>query len=247
MLIYGFEWQQKGKSATSLRSLKNREIVGMQAEGGTMVNLQGLSLSGVMAIALVSLVSIFLLIGFIVYILYKTKTIHIKFEALDIAEIIKLMFTIGSFITVIITIAFLIAQQRFLLFQTECTIKTSQGNVLGFITNNSLAVDKLFITNPEMRPYFYYNKPIEKDDKLYEQACATAEYLLDYFDSLLLHLNLSPYLEDYYRKSWEATIIDSFLWSPILRSYLEENRTWFSPELYALYAKARQRKSPPEK
>ncbi len=55
-------------------------------------------------------------------------------------------------------------------------------------------------------------------------------------------LDLSPYLEEYYRKSWEATIIDSFLWSPILCRYLEDNRTWFSQELYALYEKAQIKK-----
>ncbi len=211
-----------------------------------MTPLRGLSLSGVIIIASVSLIIITFLLLLIVYILHKLKTIHLKYEEIHITELFGLIFTIGSFITVIITIAFLVDQHRFLLLQTECNIKTSQGNVLGFITNNSLNGDKLFIDKPELRPFFYYGKPIDKNNELYETACATAEYLLDYYDSLLLHLNLSPYLEEYYRKSWEATIIDSFLWSAILCRYLEDNRTWFSQELYALYEKAQNKKPLPK-
>ena len=211
-----------------------------------MVPLPEMSLSGVIIVALVSLMIIFFLIALIVYILYKMKTIHIKFEPIHITELIKLLFTIGSFITVIITITSLIFQSRVLLIQTECNIKSIQGNTLGFITNNSLTVDKLFIDNPHLRPYFYNNQTIKKDDKLFDTVSATAEYLLDYFDSLLLHLNLSPYIETYYRKSWEATIIDSFLWSPILCSHIEENRPWFSAELFALYEKSKKIKKSQE-
>lgn len=211
-----------------------------------MVPLEGLSLSGVIMVSLVSLLIIFSLISLIVYLLYKMQTIHIKFEPIKITELITVLFTIGSFVTVIITITSLIFQSRVLLIQTDCNIKSSQGHALGFITNNSLSVDKLFIDNPQLRPYFYNNKPITKNDKFYDTVSATAEYLLDYYDSLLVHLNLSPYIEIHYRKTWEASIIDSFLWSPILCSHLEENRPWFNDELFALYEKAQKIKKSQE-
>jgi hypothetical protein len=211
-----------------------------------MPPLESLSLTGIITIALICFIIVFLMLLFSVYTLYKLKIIKINLETINIIELINLFITIGSFVTVIITIVFLIHQHRLLLLQTENNIKLNEGNVLGFITNNSLTVDKLFITNPELRPYFYNKKGINKDDNLYETVSATAEYLLDYYDSLLVHMKLAPYLNDYYRKSWESNIIDSFLWSPILCSYLEENKTWFSPELYSLYEKARNKKPLPE-
>ena len=63
---------------------------------------------------------------------------------------------------------------------------------------------------------------------------ATAEYILDYFDSQSTQLKKYPHIWRTEKGAWEANITDMFAWSPVLCRYLEANKEWYGDDLLIL-------------
>jgi hypothetical protein len=187
-------------------------------------------------ILLVALFAAFMVIVITVLILVlrKRHSKVVSFEAIHIAEVIKLIISAGSFITVCITLILLVLQNHTIVTQTRYALESAKSHVFGLVTTYTLASDELFIKYPELRPYFYQGKDIHPSDPHYPKVLAAAEYLLDYFDSLETHLKKYPNLWFSEEKTWESNTIDMFAWSPILCRFLEGTKNWFSEDLYKL-------------
>lgn len=183
---------------------------------------------------IIILLSITGMVAVLIYVLKRRKAKSVTFEAIHITDLLKLIFAILSFVTVIISLVLLILQNRIIVTQAKFSLQSVESNVLTMVTANSLASDKIFVDNPEIRPYFYEAKDLSPEDPLYYQVCSVAEYLLDFFDSLESNLKKYPYLWIHEQRSWQANTVDMFAWSPILCRYLEATREWYSDELYAL-------------
>ncbi len=193
-----------------------------------------ISLFNVFLMMIIIAGSIGLSIAVMVILLRKRHSQAVKFDPMHISELIKLIVSLASFITVCITLILLVYQNRTIVLQTRYSWQSVESNVFGIVTNQTLAEDQLFVNAPELRPYFYHGKLISETDPLAEKVKAAAEYLLDYFDSQATQLKKYPNLWRSEKDSWEANIIDQFAWSPVLCWYLEVNKTWWSDELYAL-------------
>jgi hypothetical protein len=172
--------------------------------------------------------------GTIILFLRKRKSNVVTFDAIHIYDLIKLILSIGSFVTVCITLILLILQNQVIVAQTKYTLESVESNVFGVITTQNLAADAMFINNPELRPYFYGGQAITEADPLYNKVEATAEYLLDYFDSLISQLRKYPLVWRYEKESWEKTIVDMLCWSPVLCRYLDRHSEWYNNDLQEL-------------
>jgi hypothetical protein len=181
-------------------------------------------IAGVLTIAIAALVVV----------LRRRHSPVVKFEPMHVHELIKLIVSLASFVTVCITLFLLVLQNRTIGMQTRFNLQSVESSVFGTVTNQSLASDEMFVRYPELRPYFYAGKNLEEGDPRADQVKALAEYYLDYFQSLSTQLQKYPNLWRYEKREWEANIIDMFAWSPVLCRYLETNRGWFNEELVAL-------------
>jgi hypothetical protein len=179
-------------------------------------------------------VTVFALIAASVIYLRRTRPQALALEAIKIHELISMVISICYFITVCVTLILLIFQNRNIALQTRFALESLEGNVYGLVMNQALAQDELFIKNPETRPYFYECKELHPGDPLYFKVLATAEYLLDFFDSMEKQLTRYPHLWIHEQKGWEANVMDMFAWSPVLCRYLDASREWYSEDLYAL-------------
>ncbi|MFZ5449510.1 MAG: hypothetical protein ACOZFS_12810 [Thermodesulfobacteriota bacterium] len=186
--------------------------------------------------------SIGLSIAIMILLLRKRHSQAVKFDPMHISELIKLIVSVASFITVCITLILLVYQNRTIVLQTRYSWQSVESNVFGIVTNQTLAEDQMFVSAPELRPYFYHGKLLTPDDPLSEKVKAAAEYLLDYFDSQATQLKKYPNLWRSEKDAWEANIIDQFAWSPILCWYLEMNKNWWSDELFALKQKGEEKR-----
>jgi hypothetical protein len=175
-----------------------------------------------------------IMIAGLVVVLRRRHSQVVKFEPMHVHELIKLIVSLASFVTVCITLLLLVLQNRTIVMQTRFNLQSVESSVFGTVTNQSLASDEMFVRYPELRPYFYAGKNLEEGDPRAEQVKALAEYYLDYFQSQSTQLQKYPNLWRYEKKEWEANIIDMFAWSPVLCRYLEINRGWFNEELVAL-------------
>jgi hypothetical protein len=172
--------------------------------------------------------------GCLILILRRRHSKAVKFEPIHVSELIKLIVSVGSFVTVCITLVFLILQNRIIVAQTKFALQSVESSVFSSVTGQNLGTDEIFLRFPKLRPYFYLGKDINAGDPLAEQVKAVAEYLLDYYDSQTTQLKKYPGIWRFEKGSWEANISDMFAWSPALCRYLEANKDWYGDDLVLL-------------
>lgn len=189
-------------------------------------------IAGSMAVSIASLIVV----------LRKRHSQAVKFEPMHVADLIKLIVTLASFVTVCVTLFLLVLQNQTIVMQTKYTYQSLESNVFGVLTNQALATDEIFIREPDLRPYFYLGKVVTENDPFYEKVKATSEYLLDFYDSQVAQLTKYPNLWRSEKDAWVSGIIDQFAWSPFLCRYLEINKAWYSDGLLLLKAKGEARR-----
>ncbi len=190
--------------------------------------------SQVLIVVVIIAGSIAISITTLIVVLRKRHSEAVKFEPIHVADLIKLIVTLASFVTVCVTLFLLVLQNQTIVMQTQYTHQSLESNVFGTLTNQALATDDIFIKDPDLRPYFYNSKTVTENDPLVEKVKATAEYFLDFYDSQVTQLKKFPNLWRSEKDAWEAGIIDQFAWSPFLCWYLETNKTWYSEGLLLL-------------
>ncbi len=193
-----------------------------------------ISFYDILIYVVIFLASMAVMLATVIFVLRKRQSKVVTFEAIHISDLIKLILSILSFVTVCITLILLVLQNRVIVMQTQYASQSVESNVFGNITNQALNADDICLRFPEVRPYFYAGRDITQSDPLYDRVYAAAEYLLDYFDSLSTQLKKYPQLWRYEKDSWEANIIDMFAWSPVLCRYLEANKDWYNDNLLVL-------------
>jgi hypothetical protein len=178
--------------------------------------------------------SIAIIITTLIFLLRKKESKSVRFDPMHISDLIKLIVSLASFVTVCVTLFFLVLQNRTIVMQTKFNLQSVESNVFSTMTNQSLASDEVFLSHPELRPYFYSGKALVENDPLADRVKSAAEYYLDYFESQTTQLKKYPNLWRFEKNAWEANIIDMFAWSPALCHYLEINREWYDDELIGL-------------
>jgi hypothetical protein len=196
-----------------------------------------ITFSQVFIVVVIIAFSIAITIATLIIVLRKRHSQAVKFEPIHVEELIKLIVTIASFVTVCVSLFLLILQNQTIVMQTRYTHQSLESNVFGVLTSQTLLADDIFIREPDLRPYFYYGKTITENDSLYDKVKAASEYLLDFFDSQVTQLKKFPNLWRSEKDAWEAGIIDQFAWSPFLCWYLEINKEWYSEGLLLLKKK----------
>jgi hypothetical protein len=99
--------------------------------------------------------------------------------------------------------------------------------------SNTLALDRVFLDLPELRPYFYEGKDLDEADPLYPKVEAVADMHLDVYGYGLSYRICFP--DQYHHpKAYEHCVRDMLAQSPVMRRRLEKKAAWFAPELREL-------------
>lgn len=126
-------------------------------------------------------------------------------KPITLYELLSLVISAGGFLSVIITLYFLIQQTRYSAILLKETLFSP-------LDNKQFELDKIFIDYPEYRKYFYNGVTLGSNvsDKN-TQITAIAEYILDYFAEIIhqkkVYRNVididywMEYMEDYFAKS----------------------------------------------
>jgi hypothetical protein len=199
------------------------------------MNLPGpIGFSEVMILVVFIAASIAIIITTLIFMLRKREAKSVRFDPMHISDLIKLIVSLASFVTVCVTLFFLVLQNRTIVLQTKFNLQSVESNVFSTMTNQSLASDEVFLSHPEIRPYFYSGKVLVENDPLADRVKSAAEYYLDYFESQTTQLKKYPNLWRSEKNAWESNIIDMFAWSPVLCQYLEINKDWYDEEIMEL-------------
>lgn len=133
----------------------------------------------------------------------------------------------------ILSLAFIILQTRAMNEQSRLATENMQASMYATIAAHTMEMDRIFVDRPELRPYFYSNKPIDEADKVYDQVMAVAEHELDLFDSIYTQLGYIPDDEDKDedRETWRRYFAASFAKSPALCKRYYANKDWYMRSL----------------
>jgi hypothetical protein len=142
----------------------------------------------------------------------------IALQPLTLYDLLSFIISTAGFVTLIISILLL-----------NYTLK---GNVYQASASQMFSIDQLFITYPDMRPYFYSGKDIKEDDPNHDRVLATAEFLQDSFGSILVQSHRFPQI--WPAEWWIPYFKDVFANSPVLCRYLESTSNWYHDELINL-------------
>jgi len=161
-------------------------------------------------------------------------------QPMTIYELLSLIISVAGFATVIISLVLLIRQTRDMTMQTKFVAESLRTSAYEAVASQMFTVDEIFINHPELRPYFYSGKDISEDDPAYNRVIAVAEFILDFFGSVLLQMQHFPQV--WPRKWWEEYFIDSFANSPVLCRYLENVKEWYVDDLINLMREGERRR-----
>jgi hypothetical protein len=96
--------------------------------------------------------------------------------------------------------------------------------------SNVLTLHRVFLDQPELRPYFFEGKDLEESHALYPKVEAVADMHLDMFAYNLDYRLVFP--DDYRRpEGYKRYIRSRLALSPVMRRRLEKKGEWFSPYL----------------
>ena len=128
-----------------------------------------------------------------------------------------------GFTAVIFSIRTAQGQMNYMAAQTSLQVRDHS-------LSNCLALHKIFLDHPELRPYFFEGKDLKESDPLYPKVVAVAEMHLDVFAYNLDYRLLFP--DDYRRpEDYKRYVRSRLALSPVMRRRLEKKGEWFSPHL----------------
>jgi hypothetical protein len=123
----------------------------------------------------------------------------------------------------------------FVVVQIRQTSQSLRASAFATVANYTMELDKVFIDDPDLRPYFYNGRDTNELDDKYNQVMATAEFELDFFDATLTQLELRPGESKSEMRAeemvWRKYIQDSFAKSPALCERIKSNPDWYRENL----------------
>lgn len=137
-------------------------------------------------------------------------------------------------IAIVISLIFLVQQTRLFRQQTKANGETARAENHAGLREVMIKINEVFLDKPEIRRYFYDGVPIDTNSPDYAYAETVAEHLLDIMEHMLWQADTFPRLygasedDKLFWQVWDQYTIDMFLSSPLLRSYGQQKRNWYT-------------------
>jgi hypothetical protein len=122
------------------------------------------------------------------------------------------LFELIALVSTIITLVFLTKQVKDQSVATEAQTQALQSSTYQGLMDKQMQLDQIFIEHPEVRPYIFNKKSIEKNDKNYNRVMAVVDYQLDFFQMVSSQSNFLPELkvDSSARNSWDGYMKATF-------------------------------------
>jgi hypothetical protein len=151
-------------------------------------------------------------------------------------ELISLIVWTISAVAVVYSLYQVNRQTRILARQTEYLARAQLESSIESLSNQSRDVTRIFLTYPELRPYFYEGQDIDEKNPHFHRAETVAELILDIFwtmHSQAARVDFSGMNDDLHNGEglWDDFVQDSFALSPILCKTLNKRQGWYGPEM----------------
>lgn len=117
--------------------------------------------------------------------------------------------------------------------QVQVMIEQMREDVHERLYSQSLEIMKFFAENPELRPYFYDNKDLNRAGSELERMkiLSTAEMVSGFMELVALQIEQQP---PQIQPRWQAYLEDSYNSSRVVREHLESCAAWYAEDLLRL-------------
>lgn len=117
--------------------------------------------------------------------------------------------------------------------QVEVMLEQIREDVHERLYSQSLEIMKFFAEHPEVRPYFYDNKPLTNAESEQEQlrVLSTAEMVSGFMELVALQIEQQP---AEIKPRWRAYIADTYNSSSVVREHLAACEAWYADDLLRL-------------
>lgn len=117
--------------------------------------------------------------------------------------------------------------------QVEVMLEQIREDVHERLYSQSLEIMKFFAEHPEVRPYFYDNKPLINAETELERlrVLSTAEMVSGFMELVALQIEEQP---AEIQPRWRAYILDTYNSSGAVREHLETCTAWYADDLLRL-------------
>jgi hypothetical protein len=119
-----------------------------------------------------------------------------------------------------------------LVYQTRQSSRALESTAHQTIHGQALDVDKLFIENSSLRPYFDSGKELGERDPNRDKVLALADLQIDFFASFWRQTDNIPALQHDTAewRAWKNYIQSTFAASPVMRKRLAGTKDWYTPD-----------------
>lgn len=136
--------------------------------------------------------------------------------------------------TAMVTLSFIVSFSAlfFAFEQSRIANRGVEAQIWQQITQQGNDISRIFIDHPNLRPYFYDDKPIDRNDPNFQAVMPVCELYLDYIDSMqdeYVFALPGMGINGENRVLWDRYFKDMFASSPALRAYAIEKKFWYSP------------------
>ena len=135
---------------------------------------------------------------------------------LSLFEKLTLFMQLSGLIVTITTVFYLGRQLEEQSAATEAQSQATQSSTYQGLLDKQLEVDKIFIDNPDLRPYIFDKMKINKSNKYYNKILSITEYQLDFFQMVWSQKSFIPELKSPNSEYWQA-------WKKYFQSTIKNN------------------------
>jgi hypothetical protein len=136
----------------------------------------------------------------------------------------------GNFV-LIVSVILLGLQVREMAKQSSHGARATLASVYQAMNDNMLQINRLFVDQPSLRPYFYDElEPTEESPEERERIDAAAELFVNFIDNVLTQM---PLLPGHLAQPWRTYFASVATSSPVLRDFWQRHREWYSDEMTA--------------
>jgi len=143
------------------------------------------------------------------------------------------MLSISEWLSVLQTIA-TIGGVILVFYQLRQVEKAIRGEYHDMLSSHMREILNIFASNPELRPYFYENTPIDKESPEYSRALIVSEFLFDLFEHVV---QKKKKLSEPLWQTWSYYIQRLYTSSPILQTFITEQKGMYTDDVLSLTLK----------
>jgi hypothetical protein len=163
----------------------------------------------------------------------------ITLQPLTLYELISLTVSIIGFTLVVFTLWFMQRQTsamhkqaELMSSQVESGVASMKSSAYQSYATQMFTIDTIFLRYPKLRPYFHSRVKVEDGNPDYDRIIAISELFLDYIDTVLIEEEQLPDL--WPSNKWDPYFREMFNQSPVLCTYLEKHKEWYTDQLIKL-------------